>query len=223
MSPKAAARALILAGDYYHKPEHAFQGVGEVLESQGLQVECTTDYASVDAVNLSDKSLLVILRDGMEWPNGRDAGAVTWMQPHQEAAIEDFVLRGGGFLALHNAGWAYPWQGGYRRTLGGYWIGHPAMAEFTVHVVNQDHAITAGVESYQITDEQHWLHWDWERVTPLLVSQAQDGRGSVSGWAYEYGQGRVVYLPHGHTLEVLRHPSNVALMRNATRWLVKKD
>jgi type 1 glutamine amidotransferase len=223
MTQATQPRALILAGDHHHVAEHAFQGVGEVLEAEGVSVECTADYAAPDAELLADVDLLVILRDGIEWRDGRRDQPYAWMEPHQEEAIEALVLGGGGFLALHNAGWAYPWQGAYRRTLGGYWIGHPPMAEFTVHVVNQAHPITDGVESYRIVDEQHWLHWDYERVTPLLISQGQDGRGSVSGWAYEYGQGRVAYLPHGHTLEVLRHPSNVKLMRNAARWLLRRS
>jgi len=216
-----SAKALILAGDYYHKPEDAFQGVGSVLEDEGLGVECTADFAALGKEMLSDKALLVILRDGIEFPNGREAGPVPWMQPDQEEAIEQFVLNGGGFLALHNAGWGYPWKNGYRRTLGGYYLGHPAIAKFSVEVVNNEHPITADVESYEIVDEQHWLHCDYDRVTILLTSQGQDGRESVSGWAHEYGKGRVVYLPNGHTLEIMQHPAFQKLLHNATRWMLR--
>ena len=79
-------------------------------------------------------------------------------------------------MPLHNAGWAYPWKGGYRRTMGGYYVGHPAIAKFKVEVVNKNHPITAGVESYEIVDEQHFLWFDYDRVEVLLVSQGQDGR-----------------------------------------------
>jgi type 1 glutamine amidotransferase len=74
------------------------------------------------------------------------------MQPEQENAIERFVLKGGGFMPLHNSGWAYPWKGGYRRTMGGYYVGHPSIAKFKVEVVNTNHLITAGIESYEIVD-----------------------------------------------------------------------
>ena len=217
-----ATRALILAGDAYHNPSDAFEGVGEALRTEGIAVECTTDFAHFHE-RLPALQLLVIHRDGMEYPNGIQAGPARWMRPEQEDAIEQFVLNGGGFLALHNAGWDYPWQGGYRRTLGGYYIGHPPVARFRVEVVNTSHPVTAGVASYEIEDEQHWLHWDFDRVTPLLVSQGlgNDGRQSVSGWACEYGRGRVVYLPHGHTLPVIQHPSFQQLLRNAARWLAR--
>jgi hypothetical protein len=220
------ASALILAGDKYHNAGDAFEGVGAALKHAvaGIDVMCTADFARFHE-QLPGKQLLVIHRDGMEYPNGPDAEMVRWMQPGQEDAIEQFVLNGGAFLALHNAGWDYPWQGGYRRTLGGYYIGHPAIACFHVEVVNKTHPVTAGVASYDIEDEQHWLHFDFDRVTPLLVSQGQgnDGRQSVSGWAYEYGKGRVVYLPHGHTLAVIQHPSFQQLLRNAARWLLRRE
>lgn len=222
MSMRPARRALILAGDTYHNPDDAFTGVGAALTREGMAVECTTDFARFHE-RLPALHLLVIHRDGMEYPHGLEAGPVRWMRPEQEEAIEQFVLNGGGFLALHNAGWDYPWQGGYRRTLGGYYIGHPPVARFRVEVVNTTHPVTAGVASYEIEDEQHWLHWDFDRVTPLLVSQGlgNDGRQSVSGWAYEYGRGRVVYLPHGHTLPAIQHPSFQQLLRNAARWLAQ--
>ncbi len=220
MNADRKLRALILSGDYYHKAEDAFVGVGDVLRSLGGDVFTTADYASLGRESLADKDLLVILRDGVEgFPNEPHP----WMQPEQEEAVEQFVLRGGAFLALHNAGWGYPWKDGYRRTLGGYFVGHPPYAPFHVEVVNRTHPVTAGVESYDIEDEQHFLYCDYDRVEPLLVSQGRDGRQSIAGWAYEYGQGRVVYLPHGHNLEVNRHPAFQKLLHNSARWLVRLD
>lgn len=215
-------RAVLLAGDHNHNPEHAFEGVGSVILAEGLELVCTTDYAGLGRATLDGARMLVIHRDGIECAEGEELPRVPWMRPEQEDAIEQFVLGGGAFLALHNAGWGYPFQGGYRRTLGGYYIGHPPFARFTVEVVNTEHPVTAGVQSYEIEDEQHWLYWDYDRVTPLLVSRGRDGRQSVSGWAYTYGQGRVVYLPHGHTLEAIRHPMFQALLRNATRWALRR-
>jgi hypothetical protein len=215
-------QALILAGDHAHIAGHAFEGVGGALKAEGIGVECTTGFADFHR-GLAGKDLLVIHRDGIEFPRGRDAGSVPWMQPEQEEGIERFVLGGGALLALHNAAWGYPFRDGYRRTLRGYYIGHPPIAQFHVDVHDRRHPVTAGVQAYEIEDEQHWLHCDFDQVDVLLVSQGQDGRQSVSGWAHEYGEGRVVFLPHGHTLEVLRHPMCQKLLRNAARWLLRRD
>ncbi len=215
--------AILLAGDRYHRAEDAFAGVGPALEAAGLQVEYTADFAALDRRALEGKRLLAILRDGMEWPQGADQPHQVWMQPHQEEAIEGFVARGGAFMPLHNAGWAYPWQDGYRRVMGGYYQGHPPVQAFEVQVVRPDHPITAGVEDYEIVDEQHFLWFDYHRVELLLKSRGKNGMESAAGWAYEYGKGRVAYLANGHTLEVLQHPMVQKLLRNAARWLVRAE
>ena len=215
--------AVILAGDRYHDANDTFRGVGPAMEAAGLTVEYTTDYAVLDADLLTGKRLLVILRDGMEWPAGHDQPYQVWMQPHQEEAIESFVESGGAFMPMHNAGWAYPWQNGYRRVMGGYFQGHPPVMGFDVTVVNRAHPITMGVEDYEIVDEQHFLWFDYDRVELLLKSRGQDGRESAAGWAYAYGQGRVAYLANGHTLEELQHPMVQRLIHNAVRWLLDMD
>ena len=94
-------KALILAGDHFHDPQHAFDGIGAAMEKENIEVTCTTNFAALDQGMLQDKALFVLLRDGIEFPNGRGSKPTVWMQPHQEDAIENFVLGGGGFLALH--------------------------------------------------------------------------------------------------------------------------
>lgn len=216
-------KAVLLAGDRYHQAADAFAGVGPALESAGLWVRYTDDHAAITAQLLEESRLLCILRDGMEWVNGVDQPHQTWMTTEQESAIERFVSNGGAYLALHNAGWAYPWQNGYRKVLGGYYQGHPPIAPFHVHVVNTEHPITQGVEDYEITDEQHFLWFDYDRVTLLLKSRGQNGMESAAGWAYQYGKGRVAYLANGHTLEILQHPMVKRLLHNAVHWLVESE
>lgn len=215
------ADALFLAGDRYHTAEDSFSTLGKIIEAAGLEVEYTTDFTAITTGALADKKLLVIHRDGMEWPNGNDADPERWMQPHQEEAIENFVLEGGSFMPMHNSGWNYPHEGGYRRTLGGYWQFHPPFQKFDVHVYNHDHPITAGVESYEIEDEQHFIWFDFERVTLLTRSQEKEGREAASGFCHEYGFGRVVYLANGHKKSSHEHPMVQKLQTNAVRWLLR--
>ena len=217
---KSTSSALFLAGDRYHDPQIAFDGVMPLMETAGLATHSTSDYTQITGANLTGKRLLVLHRDGMLFPNGDDQPAVRWMTREQESAIEDFVLAGGSFLALHNAGWDYPFDGPYRRVLGGYYLTHPAIARFQVRVVDQAHPVTQGVENYEIEDEQHWLWWDYDRVTLLLTNHGTDGRQSAAGWAYQHGQGRVVFLANGHTPEAHAHPQFMRLKKNAIRWLV---
>ena len=215
--------AVLLAGDRYHRAEDAFAGVGGALEAAGLEVEYTTDVRSLNADLLRDKKLLAILRDGMEWPQGEDGPFSVWMEPDQEEAVEAFVHRGGSFMPLHNAGWAYPWKNGYRRVMGGYYQGHPPVRPFEVTVVDPRHPITEGVSDFEIVDEQHFLWFDYDRVDLLPKSRGEDGKESAAGWAYEYGEGRVAYLANGHTLENLQHEMVQRLLHNAVRWLLRHE
>jgi len=114
---------------------------------------------ALNAYSLKHFQLLIILRDGMNWPNGYDKEPVKWMTDAQQQAIWDFVNDGGGFLALHNAQGIYPPGGLYYKLFGGDYGGHPEPYKFTVRVENKYHPITAGVEDFTIFDEQHTVKY----------------------------------------------------------------
>ena len=61
-----------------------------------------------NAAKLEGIKVVIIFADGYtdEWP-GLALGP-SWMQPHQEQALEDFVAAGGSFMPLHNSMWGYP-------------------------------------------------------------------------------------------------------------------
>jgi type 1 glutamine amidotransferase len=48
------------------------------------------------------------------------------------------------------------------------------------------------------------------------------GTTSISGWAHEYGKGRVVFTAMGHTNDVMWHPEYFKIQQNAVRWLLKE-
>jgi type 1 glutamine amidotransferase len=211
---------LFVAGDRYHNPQDAFDGLAGLFSELDIPVHVTSDYTQINLETLGGARLLILHRDGMLFPNGEDQAPVHWMTPAQEDAIENFVHRGGAFLALHNSGWDYPWDGPYRRVLGGYYLTHPPISTFQVRVINPNHPVTAGVHDFEIEDEQHWLWFDYDRVDLLLTNHGRDGRQSAAGWAYKFGQGRVVYLANGHTAQAHAHPEFMRLKRNALRWLL---
>lgn len=213
-------RAFALIGDRYHKPGYIKEGLGPVFASEGVSVEFSTDVKALGAERLSKVDLLVILRDGMVWPEGYDRPYVVWMTPEQERVVADFVEAGGGFLPLHNATAIYPKEGPYRKVIAGRFVMHPPVETFRVHVVNRMHPVTAGVNDYEVTDEQHFIEYDADRVTLLLRSSSGHGE-APAGWAYEYGRGRVCFLANGHTLQALQVPDYQRLLKNAVKWCLR--
>ena len=212
-----------LGGDRFHPPEIAFTGVGKALDAVGLTTVCTTDCDALSRESLAGRRLLVILRDGMNWPDGHDQPHVQWMTDEQQQAIWDFVHAGGGFLPLHNSQGIYPPGGLYYELFGGDYGGHPAPADFKVQVVNPNHPITAGVEEYEIYDEQHMVKYYLGPEHELLrTSSPTDGEAS-GGWWREMGRGRLAYLSMGHTVEALDHPMTQRLLCNAIRWCLRMD
>jgi type 1 glutamine amidotransferase len=216
-------RALVLLGDRYHSPVYARDNISKALVRENIPATFIEEVTALNAESLAQHQLLIILRDGMNWPNGYDKPDVKWMTDAQQQAIWDFVNRGGGFLALHNAQGLYPPGGLYYKLFGGDYGGHPEPYTFTVRVENKNHPITAGVEDFEIFDEQHTVKYYLDREHLLLRSIARNNLQSEAGWWREQGQGRFAYLAPGHTPEALGHPMMQRLMRNAMNWLLRLE
>jgi type 1 glutamine amidotransferase len=213
--------ALVLIGDRYHEPEHLEAGLRPVFSGTGVIPHFTVDVNALTAANLAHVRLLVILRDGMLWPDGPAKPYKIWMTPEQERAVVDFVEAGGGFLNLHNSMGLYPANGPYLNLVGGRYIGHGPLERFTVEVVDRQHPITSGVTDFFAADEQHTPPYDEGKVHLLLRNRSDEGKVAAAGWAYEPGRGRLCHLASGHTTDALQHPMFQRLMQNAVRWCLR--
>ena len=215
--------ALALIGDRYHSPTYIREGLAKALVDENIPVTFIENVAELNAASLGAHQLLIILRDGMNWPNGYDKEHVKWMTEAQQQAIWEFVNRGGAVLALHNSQGLYPPGGLYYKMFGGDYGGHPKPYVFTVRVENKRHPITAGVEDFEIFDEQHTVKYYLDDEHLLLRTIARDNLAAAGGWWRELGTGRFCYLSPGHTPEALNHPMMQRLIRNAVNWVLKQN
>ena len=220
----------------------------KLFASLDLRVTYTIDYASISEALLRDYQLLVCFRDGMIWPNGYlgpdsythysrelenpqdwpEEKPEGWVTEEQGKAIRDFVLAGNGFYAFHNSSHISLYSKDYRDVMGGAYIGHPPLRPFKVRVVNPDHPITRGVQDFMVNDEQHYVTYDKDTRHIFLRSENSDGlvfenhgATAIAGWAYDYGEGRVVFTAVGHTLHAMWQPEYFKIQQNAVRWLLK--
>jgi len=237
LKPGLVPHALVLIGDYYHPPAYILSSLEPVFQKIGMPARFIYDVTKLNAKSLKGMRLLVILRDGMIWPQpGGDM--VFWLTEEQEKAIADFVKNGGGFLALHNATALKRLDDKpsiYRDVLGSSYNGHgPGDERFEVRVIKRDHPVTSGVNDYIAVDERHTPIIHADDITLLLEAVSGDQK-SVNGYVRTYGKGRICYLANGHqalekleqrgtrgftprNAEVLQNPEMQKLMANGAMW-----
>jgi type 1 glutamine amidotransferase len=241
-------RALALIGDRYHNPDYIRVSLDKVFKDLDIPIDYTIRYDQISAALLKNYQLLLILRDGMIWPDGYlgpdaytayeadletpktfpDPKAVTWITEEQGAAIKDFVTVGNGFYALHNSSHISLSSKNYREVMGGAYISHPPLRPFQVHASANKHPITDGMSPFMVNDEQHYVIYDKDPKYAILEAENIDGlrfedlgTKSISGWAYDFGKGRVVFTAVGHTIHAMWAPQYIEIQKRSIRWLLK--
>jgi len=252
-APKGGPRALALIGDRYHNADYIRLSLNKTFGELNIPIDYTIDTAADLGTLLKNYQLFLVLRDGMLWPGGyagpdayvgyqtdlenKDdfpaAKSVTWMTEAQGQAIKDFVNAGGGFYPLHNSSHISLGCKNYRDVMGGAYIGHPPLRPFEVHATANSHPITAGMKTFVVNDEQHYVEYDKDPKNVILESENRDGltyevgerrlgTKAKAGWAYDYGKGRVVFTAVGHTVHAMWNPQYIELQKRSIRWLLKQ-
>ncbi len=245
----AKPRALALIGDRFHNPDYIRVSLDRVFNDLGIPIDYTIQYDQISATLLKDYQLLLILRDGMIWPDGYlgpdsytdyeadletpksfpEPTPVNWITEEQGAAIKDFVTAGNGFYALHNCSHISLSSKNYREVMGGAYISHPPLRPFQVKPTGNKHPITEGINPFIVNDEQHYVTYDKDPRYVILEAENIDGvkfeelgTKSVSGWAYDFGKGRVVFTAVGHTNHAMWAPQYIEIQKRSVRWLLKE-
>jgi hypothetical protein len=240
-------RALALVGDRYHNADYIRTALNRLFLELGVPIVFTINFSEIDAAQLARYNLLVVFRDGLNWPNGylepddyayssdlENSGEWPkeeyqgWITEEQGTAIKEFVAAGGGLFAYHNSSNISLFSKNFRDVMGGAYLGHPPLRPFKVKVVNPDHPLTRGIRDFMVNDEQHYVSYDKDARDILLRSENIDGLNfetygatAISGWAYDYGKGRVVFTAVGHTLHALWQTEYYKIQKNAVRWLLR--
>jgi hypothetical protein len=198
---KATAFALI--GDRYHNSDYIRIGLTRTIAQQlGVSVDFTDETSLLNAETLDGYKVLIVLRDGMIWPEGYGGDESTnaawvatgrpkltfdpplamakakpqfWMKPSQGKAVRQFVESGGSALFLHNTTHVGLTDPDFRHVLGAAYTGHPPIRTFKVKVTNPDHPITQGITDFVVTDEQHYMTYDKDPKFQFLQTVNEDG------------------------------------------------
>jgi len=196
------ATAFGLIGDRYHNSDYIRTGLNRTIAKDlGVSIDFCDETSMLTAETLNGYKLLIILRDGMNWPDGypdetTNAAWVNggktklisdppvpptaakpqfWMKPEQGKAVRRFVEGGGAALLMHNVTHVGLTDPDFRHVLGAAYAGHPPIRTFKVKVTNSNHPITKGVRDFIVTDEQHYMEYDKDRKNIFLESVNEEG------------------------------------------------
>ena len=196
------ASAFALIGDRYHNSDYIRTGLGKTLgKDLGLDIDFCDEVKELNSETLKSRKLLLLLRDGMTWPDGYPDESTNaayvgqgkplivsepplpkwegkpfyWITPDQGRAVKQFTQAGGGVLFMHNVTYISPHNDDFRDVLGCVTEGHPPIRKFTVKVTNPNHPITKGVREFVVTDEQHYVTYQKDPKHLLLESVNEDG------------------------------------------------
>jgi hypothetical protein len=196
------ATAFALVGDRYHNSDYVRVSLGRTIQrDMGVSVDFSDETRLLNTETLDGYRLLIVLRDGMIWPDGypdemtnaawvatgrppltfdpptpkTDAKPQFWMAPEQGRAVRHFVESGGSALFLHNTTHVALTNSDFRHVLGASYAGHPPIRTFKVKVTNANHPITKGVRDFIVTDEQHYMEYDKDRRHIFLETVNEDG------------------------------------------------
>ena len=204
--PGRAARkatAFALVGDRYHNSDYVRIALTRTIAKElNVTIDFTDETSLLNAETLEGYKVLIVLRDGMLWPDGYGgdessnaawvatgrpklvsdpplpqvrARSEYWMKPGQGKAVRQFVEAGGAALFLHNTTNVSLADPDFRHVLGGAYTGHPPIRTFKVKVTNPEHPITQGVRDFVVTDEQHYMSYDKDPKFLFLQTVNEDG------------------------------------------------
>ncbi len=144
----------------------------------------------------------------------------------QERALEKFLEDGGGIVALHHssANSSKAWI----RMIGGSFAGHIAGThKLNVVLTDVKHPVTAGVEPFEIVDEEYkHKQADVERTVLAKFKERPPGSDQKANmdiiWTREVGKGRVVYNALGHGKEAWENPAWQKITLQSICWAAGK-
>jgi len=197
-----------------------------IARKRGLAVVASEDPAIFSADRLRGFRAIVLLSCTTDPKDPQSE----WLVGDRRAALQQFVHRGGGILAIHAAAdshYHWPWYG---RLIGGHFARHPAGTPTgAVTVVDRSHAAVRGLAgTIRRTDEWYYFD-DYDPTSRLLVTLdpssigEQDVNPNPVSWVREVDSARVFYTAMGHTKESYSDPWFLRHVADGLDWVLRRQ
>ena len=190
------------------------EAIKKLGQQNGFSVDATNDSLSFTTDNLKHYAALVFL-----CPTGKVFG------PDQEAALKNYIEKGGGWVGIHSATdceYNWPW---YNQLAGAYFKSHPAQQEAKLVIINKNHPATAGMPDTWIRKDEWYNFRDLNpEVTVLIKIDETTYKGGENGanhpmaWYHNFDGGRAFYTEMGHTEASWSDPVYLKHLLGGIEW-----
>lgn len=174
-----------------HHPEKIVEIFAADLAAHGFEVEVAADLAVLDDVEKLKTCALIFPC----WTMGQ-------ITNEQERNLCTAVRGGVGLAGIHGGmGDAFRGRLDYEWMVGGHFVGHPHVGDYTVRVSDWASPITAGLPAdFVYRSEQYYLLTDPGVHVLADTDYRHDGRSvrMPVAWIKTWGAGRVFYSALGH-------------------------
>jgi type 1 glutamine amidotransferase len=216
-------RVLFLYGGWPgHLPYEVADWAHEVMGEPGFDVEDTTDPHTLER-DLRQYDLIVI-----GWTQAMTTEDLT---ERAEQRLHEAVRAGTGLAGWHGMAASFRASLQFSLIAGASFLEHPGgegvPVPYTIDIVDRDHPITAGVDSFEFASEQYYVHVD-PSVHVLATTTFSgehfpwlDGVVMPAAYTHRWGEGRVFYASPGHTPDELRRPEVARLVGQGMQWAAR--
>lgn len=206
-------KALIIQGGWDgHEPESLAKFFAKALEAEGFSVDVadTLDVFN-DAAALANYDLISPC-----WTLGE-------LTPEQSTNLRESIYGGVGLGGFHGGmGDAFRGDLNYEWMVGGHFVGHPYVGEYTIHIKDRTHPITTNLpESFSYDSEQYYMMIDPSITVLADTIYSHEGKEVTMPviWTKKWGKGRVFYSALGHkTKEFINYPAVAQMTINGLKW-----
>jgi len=197
-----------------HEPDKVAAIFDRILREEGFQTEvCDTLDAFKDESKLMSLNLIVPV-----WTMGT-------ITKEQSEPVFKAVREGGVGMAGCHGGMcdSFRMNTEWQFMTGGQWVAHPGNdgVKYRVQICSLDSPITAGIQDFDVTSEQYYMHVD-PAVKVLAATEfpTADGPHVPNGkvdmpvvWTKFYGKGKVFYNSLGHQAGIVESEPCLTILR----------
>lgn len=202
---------------------YAVDALKKLADEQGWQYVVSDDPGFFTPGNLRDIDCIVFSNTNNQ----------AFDTEEQKDVFVNYIQNGGGFVGIHSASgsereWSWFWD-----MLGGKFVRHPPLQEFTIKVIDQNNPATDFLgETWDWEDEPYYLgnlNPDIHILLAMDYTQLKDGDepkgpGTQFGnytplsWCHTFGGGREFYTALGHKKEYYKDEKFLKHILGGIQW-----